>query len=141
LHSTRAAVLEGIVPGGGVALLRCQHALANLKGVGGERVFGVNIVRRALEEPLRQILLNAGHEPAPIVERLRNEKGSQGFNALTDQYEDLLKAGIVDPTRVTKAALSNAASVAGLLLTTEALIADKPEKKEKGSGASGYAGE
>ncbi len=134
LHSTRAAVAEGVVAGGGVALLRCQEALKGLK-LSTDQQHGVNIIRRAVEEPLRQILLNAGLEPAPIVEKIRNGKDGYGFNAYTEQYEDLLKAGVIDPAKVTKTALANAASVAALLLTTEALITDKPEKKSKGGGA------
>jgi len=138
LSSTRAAVEEGIVPGGGVALLRAQSALDNLK-LTAEQEFGVKIIRRAVEEPLRQILFNAGLEASPIVERIRNEKGGFGFNALTEQYEDLVKAGVIDPAKVTKQALVNAASVAGLLLTTEAMVADKPAKKE-GGGGHGHGG-
>ncbi len=134
LHSTRAAVAEGVVAGGGVALLRCQEALKGLP-VTAEQQHGVNIIFRAIEEPLRQILLNAGLEPAPIVEKIRLSKDGYGYNAHTEQYEDLLKAGVIDPTKVTKTALTNAASVASLLLTTEAMVTDKPEKKSKGSHA------
>ncbi len=136
LASTRAAVEEGIVPGGGVALLRAQAALDALK-FGNERDFGVKIVRRAIEEPLRQILANAGIEASPVVEKIRNGKDGFGFNALTEKYEDLVKAGVIDPTKVTKNALVNAASVAGLLLTTEAMIAEKQEKKS-GGGHAGH---
>jgi chaperonin GroEL len=133
LASTRAAVLEGVVPGGGIALIRAQKALDELK-LTTEQMFGVKVVRHAIEEPLRQILINAGHEPAPILEKIRNEKGSFGFNALTDKFEDLYLSGVIDPTKVTKTALQNAASVASLLLTTEAMIADKPKKKAASSG-------
>jgi chaperonin GroEL len=133
LASTRAAVLEGVVPGGGIALIRAQQALDGLK-LTTEQMFGVKVVRHAIEEPLRQILINAGHEPAPILEKIRNEKGSFGFNALTDKYEDLYQSGVIDPAKVTKTALQNAASVASLLLTTEAMIADKPKKKAASNG-------
>jgi chaperonin GroEL len=122
LHATRAAVQEGIVPGGGVALLRAQQALDGLDLPGDQR-FGVNIVRRALEEPLRQIAQNGGVEGAIVVDKVR-ESGTLGYNAATDQYEDLIKAGIIDPTKVVRTALQNAASVAALMLTTEALIAE-----------------
>ncbi|MCX6131718.1 MAG: chaperonin GroEL, partial [Proteobacteria bacterium] len=127
LNSTRAAVEDGIVPGGGTAFIRCQGALDALK-VDGEQKFGVAIVRRAIEEPLRQIALNAGLEPAVVVDKIKGMKGGEGFNALTEVYEDLYKAGVIDPTKVSKTALTNAASVAGLLLTTEAMIADKPQE-------------
>jgi chaperonin GroEL len=135
LHSTRAAVAEGVVTGGGVALLRAQSVLENLKTHTVEQLHGVKIVSRAIEEPLRQILLNCGLEPAPIVDKIRAGKDGFGFNAHTETYEDLFKAGVIDPAKVTKTALTNAASVASLLLTTEAMITDKPEKKAKGGGA------
>jgi chaperonin GroEL len=128
LHATRAAVEEGVVPGGGVALLRASSALANLKVSDDEKV-GVKIVHRALEEPLRWIAQNAGWEGAVVLDKVRNGKGAYGFNAATEEYEDLMKAGIVDPTKVVRSALQNAASVAGLLLTAEALITEKSEKK------------
>jgi chaperonin GroEL len=137
LNSTRAAVEGGIVPGGGTALLRAQSALDTVK-VDGEQKFGVSIVRRAIEEPLRQIALNAGLEPAVVVDKVKGMKGGEGFNALTEVYEDLYKAGVIDPTKVTKTALTNAASVAGLLLTTEAMIADKPQ--EAGAAAPAMPG-
>jgi chaperonin GroEL len=144
LNATRAAVEEGIVPGGGVALLRCLPALDKLKAE-GEEAFGVNIVKRALEEPVRQIAYNAGHEGAVVVERLKNEKGAFGFNAESEQYEDLTKAGVIDPTKVVRFALQNASSVASLLLTTEATVAEKPEEKEEmpmpgGGGMGGDMG-
>ncbi|UCG13732.1 MAG: chaperonin GroEL [Deltaproteobacteria bacterium] len=129
LNATRAAVEEGIVAGGGVALLRCILPLQKLKADGGE-TFGVNIVKRALEEPARQIAANSGHEGSVVVERLKNEKGAVGFNAETEKYEDLTKAGVIDPTKVVRFALQNASSVAALLLTTEAMVAEKPKKKE-----------
>jgi chaperonin GroEL len=131
LNATRAAVEEGIIPGGGVALLRVIPALEKLK-LEGDQQFGVNIVRRALEEPIRWIANNAGAEGSIVVERVKNEKGAFGFNAQTEKYEDLIKAGIIDPTKVTRCALQNAASVSSLLLTTEAMIAEKP-KEDKGS--------
>ncbi|MFH2036244.1 MAG: chaperonin GroEL, partial [Candidatus Zixiibacteriota bacterium] len=133
LSATRAAVEEGIVPGGGVAYLRVVGKLDSLKLIGDEMV-GVNIVRRALEEPIRQIANNAGVEGSIVVDRVRNEKGAYGYNAQTNVYEDLIGAGVIDPTKVTRSALENAASISGLLLTTQALIADAPED-EKGAPA------
>jgi chaperonin GroEL len=129
LNATRAAVEEGIVPGGGVALLRCVSALEKLK-LEGEEKLGLDVVKRALEEPIRQIANNAGHEGSVVVERVKGEKGAFGFNAETETYEDLTKAGVIDPTKVVRFALQNAASVASLLLTTEAMVAEKPKKKE-----------
>ncbi|MGD8314467.1 MAG: chaperonin GroEL [Syntrophobacterales bacterium] len=129
LNATRAAVEEGIVPGGGVALLRCLAALEKIK-LEGEEQLGVSVLKRALEEPIRQIANNAGHEGSVVVERVKNEKGAQGFNAETETYEDLTKAGVIDPTKVVRFALQNAASVAALLLTTEATVAEKHEEKE-----------
>jgi len=129
LNATRAAVEEGIVPGGGVALLRCIQSLEKMKLEGEERL-GVSVLKRALEEPLRQIANNAGWEGSVVVERIKNEKGAFGFNAETEKYEDLTKAGVIDPTKVVRFALQNAASVASLLLTTEATVAEKPEEKE-----------
>jgi chaperonin GroEL len=128
LNATRAAVEEGIVAGGGVALLRCAPVLKKLQ-VQGEEAYGVNIVKRALEEPVRQIADNAGHEGSVVVDRVKNEKGSVGFNAETEKYEDLAKAGVIDPAKVVRFALQNAASVASLLLTTEAMVAEKPKKE------------
>ena len=130
LHATRAAVEEGIVPGGGVALLRASIALEKLKFEDDEQ-YGVNIVRRACEEPLRQIVLNGGTEGAIVIEKLRNQKNPNfGFNAFTDEYEDLVKAGVIDPTKVTRTALQNAASIASLMLTTEAMICSVLEETE-----------
>jgi len=130
MHATRAAVEEGIVPGGGVTLVRAAKALDNLKLADEDEQIGVNIVRRALEEPLRQIAQNAGREGAVIVERVKIEKNENfGFNAESEEYEDLVKAGVVDPKKVTRAALQNAASIAGLLLTTECLISEAPEEE------------
>jgi len=130
LHATRAAVQEGIVAGGGVALVRAAESLATLRVTGDEKV-GVRIVERALEEPPRWIASNAGADGAVVLEKIKKGKGAYGFNAATDEFEDLIKAGIVDPTKVVRCALQNAASVAGLLITTEAMIADKPEKKKE----------
>jgi chaperonin GroEL len=129
LHATRAAVEEGIVPGGGVALVRASASLANLRVSEDEKV-GVRIIQKALEEPMRWIAGNAGADGAVVLDKVKNGKGAFGFNAATEEYEDLVKAGIVDPTKVVRTALQNAASVAGLLITTEAMIADKPEKKK-----------
>src|SRR6202050_3822050 len=129
LHATRAAVEEGIVPGGGVALLRAAKALEGLKLDGDEKI-GVDIIRRACEEPVRQIVGNAGYEGAIVIEKIRvNNDSNFGFNAATAQYEDLVKAGVIDPTKVTRSALQNASSIAALMLTTEAMIAEIPEKK------------
>jgi chaperonin GroEL len=128
LNATRAAVEEGIVPGGGVAYLRCLSALDKLK-LEGDKKIGVDLVKRALEEPIRQIANNAGQEGSVVTEKVRNEKGAFGFDAAQDEYTDMIKAGIVDPTKVVRLALQNAASVASLMITTEALVAEKPEKK------------
>ncbi len=129
LNATRAAVEEGIVPGGGVAFMRVLKALDKLDLTGEEKM-GVNIIRRALEEPMRQIANNAGFEGSVVVQKVAEGKGNFGFNAESGKYEDLLEAGIIDPTKVARFALQNAASVAGLLLTTEAMVAEKPEKKK-----------
>jgi chaperonin GroEL len=135
MHATRAAVEEGIVPGGGVALIRCISALEKLK-LQDDEAIGVNIVKRALEEPLRQIALNAGQEGAVIVGRIRESKDDNfGFNADTEEFGDLVKAGVIDPAKVTRLALQNAASIAGLMLTTEALVADIKEEEKKAVGA------
>jgi chaperonin GroEL len=128
LNATRAAVEEGIVPGGGVAYLRCLSALEKLK-VEGDKKIGVDIVKRALEEPIRQIANNAGQEGSVVTEKVKNEKGAFGFDAAKDEYTDMIKAGIIDPTKVVRLALQNASSVASLMITTEALVAEKPEKK------------
>jgi chaperonin GroEL len=130
LHATRAAVEEGIVPGGGVALLWTQKGLKKIKRDDPEEMIGVQIVRRSLEEPLRQIAQNAGAEGSIVVERVREKNSlNWGYNAATDEYEDLVKTGVIDPTKVTRTALQNAASIAGLLLTTECVVVDKPEKE------------
>jgi len=141
LHATRAAVEEGIVPGGGVALLRAQRALKNLKMHDAEEQVGVEIVRRSLEEPIRMIAQNAGAEGSLVVEKVRSSKeDSFGYNALTDTYENLVQAGVIDPTKVTRTALQNAASIAGLLLTTEALVVEKKEEKSAPMGGGGGGG-
>ncbi len=141
MHATRAAVEEGIVPGGGVALLRAQKGLENIELGEEEERFGVQIVRRALEEPLRQIAINAGLEGAVVVNRVSSESSeSFGFNAATGEFEDLVAAGVVDPAKVTRTALQNAASIAGLMLTTEALITELPEEKKAGGAPGGMAG-
>ena len=143
LHATRAAVEEGIVPGGGVAMLRSQRALKNLKFQDPEEQVGVGIVHRALEEPIRMIAQNAGAEGSLVVERVRSSKeDSFGYNALTDTYENLVQAGVIDPTKVARTALQNAASIAGLLLTTEALVVEKKEDKPApmGGGGGGMGG-
>ncbi len=137
LHATRAAVEEGIVPGGGVALIRAQKALDNLTLTGDEKV-GVDIVRRAIEAPLRQLADNAGLEGALIVAEAKRRKGNEGLNIATNEWVDLVKAGVVDPTKVTRSALQNAASISGLLLTTEALITEIPEKKAPAGGGGGH---
>jgi chaperonin GroEL len=128
LHATRAAVEEGVVPGGGVALIRCLSALDSLRN-GEEEKVGVNIIRKALEDPCRWIATNAGWEGSVVVDKVKNNKGPFGFNAASEEFEDLMKAGIIDPTKVVRTALQNAASVASLLLTTECMVAEKPEEK------------
>jgi chaperonin GroEL len=141
LHATRAAVEEGIVPGGGVALLRASKALADLK-VGGDEQIGVDIVKRACEDPLRQIVANSGTEGAIVVERVRENSNSNfGYNAQSDAYEDLVASGVIDPTKVTRTALQNAASIASLMLTTEAMVAEIPEKKPAPAGPGGHGPE
>ncbi len=135
LHATRAAVEEGVVPGGGVALIRASAALDNLRG-GEEEKVGIAIIKKAVEDPARWIATNAGWEGSVVVDKIRNNKGPFGFNAATEEFEDLMKAGIIDPTKVVRSALQNAASVASLLLTTECMVADKPDEG-KGAGAGG----
>ena len=138
LHATRAAVEEGIVPGGGVAFIRVQGCLDTVVTVGDER-FGVEIVRRAIEEPLRVIASNAGIDASIAVDRVKNGTGSFGLDASNGEYGDLLERGIIDPTKVTRSALVNAASVAGLLLTTEAMIAEATKKDDDGAGGHGHS--
>src|SRR6187455_1697381 len=139
MHATKAAVEEGIVPGGGVALIRAQAGLDKFEVTDEERV-GVNIIRRAIEEPLRQIAANAGHEGSIVVQKVREMKDTEGFNALTDTYEDLVKAGVIDPVKVVRSALQNASSIASLLLTTEALISEIPEEKKEAPAMPGGGG-
>jgi len=144
LHATRAAVEEGIVAGGGVALLRCLNAIETVKSTNEDEKIGVDIVKRAIESPLRSLADNAGVEGSVIVEEVKKRKGNEGYNVATNEYEDLVKAGIVDPKKVTRTALQNAASIAGLLLTTECLITDIPEKEKPapmpGGGGGGMGG-
>ncbi len=139
LNATRAAVEEGVVPGGGVAYIRCLEALAAFE-VEGEQSLGKNILLRALEEPIRQIANNAGLEGSVVVDKVKTLKGAYGFNATTEEYEDLIVSGVIDPAKVTRIALQNAASVAGMLLTTECVIADLPEDKNAGGGMPGGMG-
>jgi chaperonin GroEL len=138
VSATRAAVEEGIVPGGGVALLRAQNAIDKLRGGSDDEKTGRQIVRRAIEEPIRQIAVNAGAEGGVVVDRVRNEGGNIGYNAQNGQYEDLMVAGIIDPAKVTRSTLQNAASIAALLLTTEALVAERKEDKSAGGGHGGH---
>jgi chaperonin GroEL len=144
LHATRAAVEEGIVAGGGVALLRCIPAIDGVKGANEDESIGIGIIKRAVESPLRSLAANAGVEGSVIVEAVKKGKGNEGYNVATGEYEDLVKAGIVDPKKVTRSALQNAASIAGLLLTTECLITEVPEKEKPspmpGGGHGGMGG-
>jgi chaperonin GroEL len=142
LNATRAAVEEGIVPGGGVALVRCLDTLAKMK-IKGEQKLGVKVVMRAIEEPLRQIANNAGMEGSVVIDKVKSGQGAFGYNAESDTYEDLMKAGVIDPTKVVRLALQNAASVASLMLTTQAMVAEKPEEKHEPpmpGGAPGMGG-
>ena len=139
MHATKAAVEEGIVPGGGVALIRAGRVLSGLK-LHGDQQIGVNIVSRAIEEPMRHIATNAGHEGSIVVQKVREMKATEGFNALTDTYEDMVKAGVIDPTKVVRSALQNSSSIASLLLTTEALICEIPEEKKEAPAMPGGGG-
>jgi chaperonin GroEL len=139
LHATRAAVEEGIVPGGGVALLRAMADVEKLKLEGDEQI-GANIVKRSLEEPVRMLVYNAGVEGSIVVQEIKKRKGSDGYNVETLEYEDLYKSGVVDPTKVTRFALQNAASIAGLLLTTECLVTEIPEKEKPAPAGGGHGG-
>jgi chaperonin GroEL len=144
MHATKAAVEEGIVPGGGVALVRCIPVLEKLKAEEDEQI-GINIVKRSLEEPLRQIVFNGGLEGSVVVNKVKEGEGAFGFNAATGEYEDLIKAGVIDPAKVSRCALQNAASVASLMLTTEAMVAEKPKEDEPkmpagGGGMGGMGG-
>src|SRR6201991_982793 len=140
LHATRAAVEEGIVPGGGVAYIRAVESLEKLKGSNEDETTGIAIVKRAIEEPLRQIVVNSGIEGSIVVQKVKEGENDYGFNARTEQYENLLKAGVIDPTKVSRIALENAASIAGMLLTTECVIADKPKKEEAHAHPGGAPG-
>jgi len=140
LHATRAAVEEGIVPGGGVSFIRSIEALNNLEGDNPDQTTGIAIVRRALEEPLRQIVANAGDEGSIVVQRVIEGKGDFGYNAATSIYENLYEAGVIDPTKVSRVSLENAASIAGLLLTTECVLADEPEENGPAMPAGGMGG-
>jgi chaperonin GroEL len=140
MHATKAAVEEGVVPGGGVALLRASKALANLQVIGDEQI-GVNIILRAIEEPMRWIATNAGHEGSIVVQRVKDMTGDEGFNAQTERYENLVQAGVIDPTKVVRSALQHAASIASLLLTTEAVISQIPEKAQPASGSAAGTGD
>jgi len=136
LHATRAAVEEGVVPGGGVALIRASSALEGIRA-GEDQKVGISIIKKSLEEPCRWIASNAGWEGSIVVDKIKNNKGAFGFNAATEEFEDLMKAGIIDPTKVVRSALQNASSVAGLLLTTECMVAEKPDEKGGGGGGGG----
>jgi chaperonin GroEL len=139
MHATKAAVEEGIVPGGGVALLRAAKALDSLK-LTGDQLVGLQIVRRAIEEPMRHIATNAGAEGSIVIAKVKEMKQDEGFNAATEVYEDLVKAGVIDPAKVVRSALQNAASIASLLLTTEALVSEIPEDKKEASAMPGGGG-
>lgn len=143
MHATKAAAEEGIVPGGGIALIRAATALEDLatsKDLTHDEQVGVRIISRAIEEPLRWISQNAGHEGSIVVNKVKETEGAQGFNAATDEYTNLVDAGVIDPTKVVRSALQNAASIAGLLLTTEALVSEIPEKEEKAAPGGGPPG-
>ena len=139
LHATRAAVEEGVVPGGGVALVRAEAAIGSLKGANHDQDVGIQIARRAMEEPLRQIVANGGGEQSVVLNKVKEGSGNFGFNAATEEYGDMVAMGILDPTKVTRSALQNAASVAGLMITTEALVAEIP-KQEPAMPAGGDMG-
>lgn len=144
LHATRAAVEEGIVPGGGVALIRALTAIKGLKGANEDQNHGIEIALRAMEAPLREIVANAGEEPSVILNKVKEGSGNFGYNAATGEFVDMVEAGILDPTKVTRTALQNAASIAGLMITTEAMVADAPKKDEPmmppGGGMGGMGG-
>jgi chaperonin GroEL len=137
LHATRAAVEEGVVPGGGVALVRALKAIEKLTGANEDQTTGIKILARSIEEPLRQIVTNAGEDAAVVLNRVREGKGTFGYNAASGEYGDMIELGILDPTKVTRLALQNAASVSGLLLTTEVMIAESPKEEEHAHGAPG----
>lgn len=144
LHATRAAVEEGVVPGGGVALVRALEAIKDLKGANHDQNVGIEIARRAMQEPLRQIAINGGAEGAVVYHQVDDEKGNYGYNVTTNAYGDMMKMGIIDPTKVVRIALQNAASIAGLMITTEAMVAELPKEEEKmpmgGGGMGGMEG-
>jgi chaperonin GroEL len=140
LHATRAAVEEGVVPGGGVALVRAVAKLQKLRGANEDQNVGITIALRAMTEPLRQIVINAGEEGSVVLNRVSEGKGSFGYNAATGEYTDMIKAGILDPTKVVRTALQNAASIAGLMITTEAMVADLPKEESHGHGGGGDMG-
>ncbi len=139
LHATRAAVEEGVVAGGGVALIRASEALKDLTGSNEDETTGINIIRLAIEAPLRTIVANSGGEGSVVIQKVKEGTGAYGYNAKDNIYEDLLQAGIIDPKKVTRLALENAASIAGMLLTTECVIADEPEE-DKGGGGMPHGG-
>jgi chaperonin GroEL len=139
MHATKAAVEEGIVPGGGVALIRASKALESLK-LEGDQAVGASIIKKAIEEPLRWIATNAGQEGSIVVQKVKDAKGEDGYNAGTDTYENLVKAGVIDPVKVVRTALQNASSIASLLLTTEALVSEIPEEKKEMAGGGGMPG-
>jgi chaperonin GroEL len=140
LHATRAAVEEGIVPGGGVALLRARQAVGTLKGANPDQDAGIQLVMKAVEAPLREIVANAGGEPSVVINKVLEGKGNFGFNAANDTYGDMIEMGILDPTKVTRTALQNAASVAGLMLTTECMVAEAPKPETPAPAAGGMGG-
>ena len=140
LHATRAAVEECVVPGGGVALLRARAAIAELKGVNEDQNHGIQIALRAMEAPLREIVANAGEEPSVVLRRVMEGTGAFGYNAATGEFGDMLEMGILDPTKVTRTALQNAASIAGLMITTEAMVAELPKKEESATAGAGMGG-
>ena len=140
MHATKAAVEEGIVPGGGVALIRCLSAIEAVKGANDDETIGVDIIKRAIEYPTKLLAMNGGYEGSVVVMEVKKRKGNEGFNAATGEYEDLVKAGVVDPKKVTRTALQNAASIAGLLLTTECVITEVPEKEKPASAPGGHGG-
>ncbi|MEO7013376.1 MAG: TCP-1/cpn60 chaperonin family protein, partial [Dokdonella sp.] len=137
LHATRAAVEEGVVPGGGVALIRAVKALGDLKGINEDQNHGILIAKRAMEAPLREIVTNCGEEPSVVLNQIVGGTGSYGYNASTGEFGDMLAMGILDPTKVTRSALQNAASIAGLMITTEAMVAESPKKEESHGGGGG----
>jgi chaperonin GroEL len=140
LHATRAAVEEGVVPGGGVAFIRAVKSIGKLKGDNHDQDVGISILKRAVEEPLRQIVRNAGGDASVVLNAVAEAKGNYGYNAATDEYVDMIEAGILDPTKVTRHALQNAASVSGLLLTTEAMVAEVPKEEAPGMPDMGGMG-